>query len=358
MPFRLRTAAAGAVLAAAVVLPCPAVAAARPPTAAAGPSTTAAPGWSAAPTGTARTSFYLEGPAGSALTDRLAVRNPSDRPLTVRLAGDGDGGDGQRAGAWLAFGAAQVTVPPRTQASVPFTAAVPRTAAPGSHPAALTVTGPGARIRIPVRLRVTGPTLSALTVEHVAVTRRGSAAVIRYTLVNRGNTALRPQVTVRADGLFGTLLSRPARPLPDVLPPGARTARTETWSDPPALDAVDVTLTATAAGGAQDTGTAAYTAVPWGTGVAAALLLAAGGGAWAIRRRRGRSGRAAPTGDGGAGPGPDDGGGPPPHRPGTRATAGTRPANGTGTRGAAATTTTGTTSSTTTVAKTGSGVRG
>ncbi|MCZ0973998.1 hypothetical protein O1L55_27525 [Streptomyces albulus] len=45
---------------------------------------------------------------------------------------------------------------------------------PGSHPAALTVTGPGARIRIPVRLRVTGPTLSALTVEHVSVTRRGA----------------------------------------------------------------------------------------------------------------------------------------------------------------------------------------
>ncbi|GAA2684993.1 hypothetical protein [Streptomyces lunalinharesii] len=363
MPFRPRTAAAGAVLAAAVVLPCPAVAAARPPAAAAGPSTTAAPGWSAAPTGAARTSFYLEGPAGSALTDRLAVRNPSDRPVTVRLAGDGDGdgdggSEGRGAGGWLAFGTTEVTVPPRTQASVPFTAAVPRTAAPGSHPAALTVTGPGTRIRIPVRLRVSGPTLSALTVEHVSVTRRGSAAVIRYTLVNRGNTALRPRVAVRADGLFGTLLHRPARPLPAVLPPGARTDRTETWSDPPALDAVDVTLTVTAADGAQDTGTVGYTAVPWGTAAAPALLLAAGGGAWALRRRRGRTGRAAPTGDGGAGPGPDDGGGPPSHRPGARATAGARPANGTGMPGAAGTTTTGTTSSTTTVAKTGSGARG
>ncbi|MFF2811480.1 hypothetical protein ACFVT2_30770 [Streptomyces sp. NPDC058000] len=356
MPFRPRTAATGAALAAAAVLLCPAAAAARPPAAVpAGPSAPAAPGWSAAPTGAARTSFYLEGPPGAALTDRLAVRNPSDRPVTVRLAGDG-------AGAWLAFGTAEVTVPPRTQASVPFTMTVPRTATPGGRSGALTVTGtaPGARTRIPVRLRVTGPTLSALTVEHVSVTRRGSAAEIHYTLVNRGNTALRPRLAVRADGLFGPLLRRPARPLPGVLPPGARVDRTETWPDPPALDAVDVRLTATAAGGAQDTATARYTAAPWGAGAAPLLLLAVGGGGWAVLRRRRRTGRADRTGGSWAGGAHDDGGGPP-DRPGTRATDGARRASGTGTDSTGSTGSTGSTDGTgptTTAARTGSGVRG
>ncbi|WP_102924242.1 hypothetical protein [Streptomyces noursei] len=311
MPFRPRTAATGAALAVAAVLLCPAAAEARPPTAArAGPPTATAPGWSAAPTGAARTAFYLEGPPGTALTDRLAVRNPTGRPLTVRLAGDG-GVDG-----WLAFGTPEVTVPPWTQASVPFTVTVPDTAAPGGHPGGLTVTGttPGARTRIPIRLRVTGPTLSALTVEQVSVTRRGSAALIHYTLVNRGNTALRPRLEVRADGLFGPLLRRPARTLPDVLPPGARADRTETWPDPPALDAVDVRLTATAAAGARDTTTARYTAAPWGAGVAP-LLLAAGGGGWAVVRRRRRAGRAGRAGRA------DDA---VPARPGLRPTDGTR----------------------------------
>ncbi|MFK0296530.1 hypothetical protein ACIQU6_39510 [Streptomyces sp. NPDC090442] len=321
MPSRPRTAVAGAALAVAAVLLWPAAAGARPPAPAAG-------GWSAAPTGPARTSFYLEGPPGTALTDRLAVRNPSGRPVTVHLAGDG--GDG--VGAWLAPARSEVTVPPRTQASVPFTVAVPRDAAPGGHTGALTVTGgePTARSRIPLRLRVTGPALSALTVEHLTVTRRGDAAVLRYTLVNRGNTALRPRLAVRADGLFGPLLRRPARTLPDVLPPGARVDRTETWPDPPTLDAADVTLTATATGGARDTATARYTAVPWGVPAALLLLAAVGAALWWRRRHRT--------------------GGPPGH-PGPRPTAGA-PRDATNT-----TSDTSTTTHTTKAATTGSEVR-
>ncbi|MCZ0973999.1 hypothetical protein O1L55_27530 [Streptomyces albulus] len=179
--------------------------------------------------------------------------------------------------------------------------------------------------------------------------------MIRYTLVNRGNTGLRPQVAVRADGLFGTLLRRPARLLPDVLPPGARTARTETWSDPPALDAVDVTLTATAAGGRR-TPAPPHTPPSLGTGVAVALLLAAGGasgrsvgaaGAAGGRRRPATAGPVLTRRRGGprrTGPVPGR-----PPAPDRRTAPDAR---------AAATTTTGTTSSTTTVAKTGSGCAG
>ncbi|MFE6687005.1 hypothetical protein ACFVFQ_11060 [Streptomyces sp. NPDC057743] len=334
MPSRPRTAAAGVALAVAAVLLWPAAAAARPPAPAAG-------GWSAAPTGPARTSFYLEGPPGTALTDRLAVRNPSGRPVTVRLAGEG--GDG--VGSWLAPAQPTVTVPPRTQASVPFTVAVPRDAAPGGHTGALTVTGgaPTARTRIPLRLRVTGPVLSALTVEHLTVTRSGDAAVLHYTLVNRGNTALRPRLTLRADGLFGPLLRRPARTLPGTLPPGARADRTETWPDPPTLDAANITLTATAPGGARDTATARYTAVPWGVPAALLLLLAGGGATWWRRRHRTD------------GPPPNDGAGGPPCHPVPHPTAATpRDATAPSTD---TTSDTSTTTHTTKDATTGSGVR-
>ncbi|GGU62849.1 hypothetical protein GCM10010211_29680 [Streptomyces albospinus] len=285
MPFRTRAAVTGAAVTAAAALLCPAPAAR---------AASAGPGWSAAPSGADRPYFYLEGAPGTAMTDRLAVGNPSDRAVTVRLRGDG-ARDG--AGAWLLFGTAEVTVPPRTRATVPFTVTVPRDAAPGFHPGTIVATGqgaPGVRSRVPVRLRVTGPALSALTVEQLSVRRQGSAAAIRYTLVNRGNTVLRPRLAVRADGLFGPLLRRAGRALPVTLPPGGRVDRTETWPDPPALDAVDVRLTATAAGGAHDVATAGYTAVPRDGAAAVVLLLAAGGGLAVVRRRR-RAGRTDPA---------------------------------------------------------------
>ncbi|WP_043264624.1 hypothetical protein [Streptomyces sp. CT34] len=348
MPFRTRAAVTGAAVTAATVLLNPAPAAARPaaaPIATAGRAAPAGPGWSAAPSGADGRYFYLEGAPGTAMTDRLAVSNPSERAVTVRLRGAG-ARDG--AGAWLLFGTAEVTVPPRTRATVPFTVTVPRDAAPGDHPGTIVATGPGAtggRSRVPVRLRVTGPALSALTVERVSVHRRGSAAVIRYTLVNRGNTVLRPSLAVRADGLFGPLLRRAGRALPVTLPPGGRVDRTETWPDPPALDAVDVRLTATAAGGAHDDATAGYTAVPWGGAAAVALLLAAGGGRFVVRRRR-RAGRADP-----AAVGSED------RAPGAATEAADARTGASGGTGTGTATRTATTTATRTGTRTGTGVR-
>ncbi|WP_432145545.1 hypothetical protein [Streptomyces sp. bgisy084] len=286
MPFRTRTAVSGAILATAAVLLCPAAAAARPAAAPGAP-----PGWSAAPApadGAApsaqdRPYFYLAGAPGTVMNDRLSLRNPGGRAVTVALRGSGG---------WLAFAAKEVTVPPRTRATVPFTVTVPPDAVPGDRSAELVATtdgtgrGAAGRDAVPVHLRVTGPVLAALTVENVSVRGRGGAAVIRYTLVNRGNTVLTPRVAVRADGLFGPVLRRAARTLPDRLAPGQSADLTETWDGPPGLDAVQVRLTATADGGAHGSATAAYTALPWGVVAGPAVLLAGAGGLVVVRRRR------------------------------------------------------------------------
>ncbi|MEU9122040.1 hypothetical protein AB0C96_19620 [Streptomyces sp. NPDC048506] len=293
MPSRPRVALCGAVLATAAALTCPAAAAAAP--ADRGWSAAPAPGAGAEPSAQDRPYFYLEGAPGTVMTDRLSLSNHTGRAVTVRLRGSG-------AGAWLALAAHEVRVPPRTRASVPFTVTVPRDAVPGGHPGTLVASGAGRagrRIAVPLHLRVTGPTLSALTVENVAVRGRGSAAVIRYTLVNRGNTELTPRLAVRADGLFGPVWRRAARTLPVTLRPGRAVDLTERWPDPPDLDAVDVRLTVTAAGGAHASATASYPAPPWAVGAGALCAAVAGAGALLVvrRRRTARAGRG-PGGDG------------------------------------------------------------
>ncbi|MFD3423359.1 COG1470 family protein [Streptomyces decoyicus] len=300
MPFRTRTAVSGAILATAAVLLCPAAAVARPAAAPAPPGWSAAPapGDGAEPSAQDRPYFYLEGAPGTVMHDRLSLSNPTGRAVTVRLRSS-------LPGSWLTLASKEVKVPPRTRASVPFTVTVPRGEAPGDRSGALIATGggkgggAGGRDAVPVHLRVTGPTLSALTVEDVSVSGRGGTAVVRYTLVNRGNTVLAPRLAVRADGLFGPVLRRAARTLPVGLRPGQAIDLTEKWADPPELDRVDVRLTVTAGGGAHGAATATYTAAPWGVVAGPVLLLAAGAGGLAVvrRRRRARAVSGAPGAD-------------------------------------------------------------
>ncbi|MFE7468778.1 hypothetical protein ACFU6R_32370 [Streptomyces sp. NPDC057499] len=272
------------------------------PAAGAGPGPSAPPAaapWTARPavngSGTGgRPYVYLEGPPGAVLRDGLSVTNPGRSPVTVRLTGSGIGGR-------LRTAAAEVTVPARTRADVPFTVAVPDTAVPGEHPGAIEVRGGGRSADVRVRLRVAGPTLAALTVEDVAVSGR----LIHYTLVNRGNTALEPRLAVHADGVFGTLLRRGARTLPVRVRPGQRVRLTEPWQDRPAFDRATVRLDVTTADGAARGGaTARAVFVPWGLLTAGALLLltGAGAGAYALNRRRVRGRRP----DGGERPRPND----------------------------------------------------
>ena len=267
---------------------------------AAAPVAVADDGWSVAPSAggrDARPYFYAEGVPGAVLEDTVSVLNPGGKPLTVRLRGaDADntssGGFSVRAratdtGAWITFAERSVRIPARTRADVPFTVSVPAGAVPGDHPGVIVASAAGRTAAVRVHLRVAGPALSALTVEHVRVT----GGRISYELVNRGTTVLAPKLAVRAEGLFGQVLDRAPRALPVELLPGRRVRLGEPWPDAPALDSVDVRLTVTAAGGARDEAGTAVRFVPWGalSGTAAGLAVCAGGGYWFVRRRR-RSG--------------------------------------------------------------------
>ncbi|MFB7918593.1 hypothetical protein [Streptomyces sp. NPDC056061] len=261
-------------------------------------------GWTAGPAtggageGVGRPSFYLEGPPGAVLQDRLSVTNPGTEPVTVGLrATDApdpeENGPAVRTGraaagtgAWLRTAVPELTVPPRTRAEVPFSVTVPVGTPPGDRSAAIVVRGGDHAVDVRVRLRVGGPTLAALTVEDVTVSGR----TIHYALVNRGNTVLAPRLAVEADGVFGTLLQRGSRALPVELGPGQRVRLTEPWREVPALDAATVRLRVTAAGGAHGEATARAVFVPWVpvTGGALLLLATAVAGASGYRRRRAR----------------------------------------------------------------------
>ncbi|MFI5663154.1 hypothetical protein [Streptomyces sp. NPDC051684] len=268
----------------------------------AGGPAAAAPTWSISPSagggtrpadGDGRPYIYAEGTPGSVLEDKVAVSNPSGKPLKVSLRGaDADNkGDGSLdvrkkatdTGAWIRFAEESVKIPARTRAEVPFTVSVPAGATPGDHPGAVVARAGGRDSGVSVHLRVSGPTLSALTVENVRV-REGSIA---YDVVNRGNTTLSPRLAVHADGVLGAALDR-SRALPVQLLPGRRVSLTEPWKDAPALDAVDVKVTVTAGGGAADSAAASARFVPWpAVGGVLAVLAGAGCAAyWYLRRRR------------------------------------------------------------------------
>ncbi|MGW2952918.1 COG1470 family protein [Streptomyces eurythermus] len=239
-------------------------------------------GWSLAPLGGGRPAFYAEGAPGAVLRDTVSVTNPGRTPVTVRLRGTG---------VPAVFARDGLRVPARTRAEVPFTVTVPGDAGPGDRTGAIEARDAhGRRATVPVRLRVGGPALAALTVERLAV----HADRITYELVNRGTTVLVPRLAVRADGLFGRrVLDRGPRALPVRLPPGARRTLSEPWPGRPVLDEVRVRLTVTAAGGARATADTSAAYVPWGAvggGAAAAAVLL-----W-WRARRPRRAGAGPAG--------------------------------------------------------------
>ncbi|WP_407838898.1 hypothetical protein ACE1OC_25020 [Streptomyces sp. DSM 116496] len=294
-----------------------AVAAAVLSCAMAAPAAADEPGWTAEPVAGsapaaaksgARPYFYLSGTSGTVLEDRLALANTSDQEHTITLRGadaynTADGAFAVRsarestgAGLWISFGAVTtVKVPAHTRAVVPFTVTVPPGSAPGDHPAAVVATEAGREVGVRVHLRVDGPALAALTVEDVAVRGKGATARVTYTLVNRGNVALAPELAISAEGTLGKVAGRSIRSLPVEVLPGQRVELTEPWPGAPVFDRVALTLTVTAPGGARATGSTSAWFVPWGIAGATGLgLLGLGAVAAAAllleRKRRTRSG--------------------------------------------------------------------
>ncbi|WP_330296704.1 COG1470 family protein [Streptomyces sp. NBC_00503] len=311
-----------------------AAAAGAPPAAADEPGWTAEPvaGTGAAPKASgaanapaARPYFYLAGASGTVLEDRLSLANTSDQEHTVTLRGadayntadgafavrpappaaaGGSQGPATGAGSWISFGASTtVKVPAHTRAVVPFAVTVPPGAPPGDHPAAVVATEAGHEVGVRVHLRVDGPALAALTVEDVSVRGEGAASTIAYTLVNRGNVALAPELSIDAEGTFGKVAGRSAHTLPVEVLPGQRVELSEPWPGAPVFDRVALTLTVTAPGGARATGRTSAWFLPWGiAGRTGAGLLGLGGTTGAAlllvrkRRIRGADGATAPHG--------------------------------------------------------------
>ncbi|MET8448477.1 DUF916 domain-containing protein [Streptomyces sp. NPDC005209] len=271
----------------------------------------------------ARPYFYLSADPGQTITDKVVVANKTAKPLSFRLyAADAyntarDGGFAVRTvkermrgvGAWAKPAKSKVTVPGHRTVTVPFTLHVPRDAEPGDHPGAIVAldervdpgTGSlalGVRRAVGARvyLRVSGPTLPAISVENVHLSHHqplvpglgDSTATISYTLRNTGNVTLDPKVELRARGLFGrTLLARELTRIPSELLPGQRVRLTEPWRGSPQFDWGDVTLTASATG-THESASASFFALPW---LVVALVFAAGvvGGVLLVRARRGRA---------------------------------------------------------------------
>ncbi|OIK01474.1 DUF916 domain-containing protein [Streptomyces sp. MUSC 14] len=277
----------------------------------------------------ARPYFYLSADPGQTLTDKVAVQNKTGAPLTFRLyAADAyntarDGGFAVRGpaermhgvGAWAKPAGSRITVPGHRTVTVPFTLRVPEGAEPGDHPGAIVALdehvdrGSGSlalgvqqAVGARVYLRVGGPTLPAVSVEHVRISRHQplipglgtSTATVSYTLRNTGNVTVDPKVQLTAHGLFGrTLLDRTLTRVPSELLPGQTVRLTEPWSGAPQLDWGDVTLTASAPGTRQSA-SASFLALPW-LAVTLVFLVAVAAGLLLVRARRGRARRSAPV---------------------------------------------------------------
>ncbi|MFJ7270370.1 DUF916 domain-containing protein [Streptomyces sp. NPDC099050] len=279
--------------------------------AAAAPAGGAPPGsWSVQPAGTnGRPAFVMDSAAGSVIKDAVRVSNLSDAPLSFQVYGS-DGYNTPRDGAlafrqageaqtglgnWIALGTNALVVPPGRAADIPFTVNVPAEATPGSHIGGIVAlnnaveqagdasgvdVGIQRAIAVRIHLTVDGPLTPGLAVRSIRVRHHPSGvpfaaarATLTYTVVNTGNTALKPTVSPKIEGLFGLRHSAfPERTLP-VLLPGERAEFSADWPDAPGLDYLNATVRVSAPGVPPASAQSGRAAVSWSTlGTVGALL--------------------------------------------------------------------------------------
>lgn len=240
------------------------------------------------------------------------------------------------AGGWVHLSPkqSQLLVPARAKAPgkvlIPFTIRVPADATPGDHGAAivavLSTLGKNAkgenvrldqRIAVRIYLRVNGPLLPELTIEHLHATYHGvvnplgtGKATVTYTVHNTGNVRLAGRQTVQVTGMFGMKSAVVTPPnLQLLFPGGTETVRvTVNGVRPAVLAKARVTVTPLLFADQpqmpvrQASAVTDFRAMPWSQlGSLAALLVLTGGG-MALRRallRRRRPSRHGPPSGGG-----------------------------------------------------------
>jgi hypothetical protein len=261
---------------------------------------------------------------GQVVTERLAVRNFSDRTTVFSLkAADGYLTDKGRfnmlasnqksvdGGTWIQV-QQKVTVAAKATVVVPFTITVPREAKPGDHPAgiAATVTSAGgtvaveSRVGFRVMMRVSGTVTASLAVDDLTATYRHSwnpfsagSVRVRYTTKNDGSARVTGSGRVTTDELFGLTAHGARADIEQTLPGGSRQVDVRVdgvWALGRLRTTVDVTPTVldgdTSGAEIRPTSTTATVwTLPWPQLILAAILAAALLIArTAVRRRRRR----------------------------------------------------------------------
>ena len=219
----------------------------------------AAAGSSAPAVGTGHFSYTLA--AGGSGTGTLVVSNLTHQPLTLALFGadlvplGGSGGYtvtqfGQPmhgVGAWITV-QPTVTVAPLAEAAVPFSVAVPESAAPGDYGGAVVAqntpqgtTGIQVQTReaLEVAVRVPGATVLGAHLGPLQARRSGSRVVLTAVLRNTGTERFRygGQVFLQRGG-SAVLVSAPMNPHAAFLLPGQQVRLTARWDHPPRFGSV------------------------------------------------------------------------------------------------------------------------
>jgi hypothetical protein len=236
--------------------------------------------WALSPAGTSddpsqpnnRPNLSYEVDPGAVVEDAVTLYNYSNVPLNFRLyatdafnddtgafsllAGDEDPVD---VGTWVSLAASTVTIPARSQATVPITVKVPADARPGDHVGGLLASSEalgagddGNTVTIDRRtgtrlyIRVAGRVEQDLAVESVATDYRpalnplGGSATVRYVITNRGNVRLAGRHRVTISGPLGFARQQgPEQELEELLP-GESITIEQTFDGVPAT-AVEIT---------------------------------------------------------------------------------------------------------------------
>lgn len=214
--------------------------------------------WALAPAGSTdpsqpgnRATLTYEVAPGATLDDAVTLFNYSNVQLNFRLYAtdafnneDGAFGllPGEQAptdvGSWITPAQENITLPARSQATVPVTVKVPADASAGDHVGAVLASsvalGTGAdgkvvnldrRTGARVYLRVEGPLTPELVVEGVTTTYKPSlnplngTADVTYRIRNRGNVRMQGTHNVSVGGLLGLAeKDTPSEDLPELLP--------------------------------------------------------------------------------------------------------------------------------------------